>query len=130
MEAIRLTLDVIIQFCSVVFATNGSPSTPFSVTIARGKQKHLKSYKRALAAPTPCKGLTWKHSPAAPRSQDFICVEVLQELWMAVAQLPAELGVPLIFSILEAAFPPLPQIGRTGSKRGFASLGNLGISIL
>lgn len=77
-----------------------------------------------------CNLLTWKHFPSALRLQNLICVEVLQELGMVEAQLPTELGVPLIVLTLEAAFLPLPQVGRTGSECGFASLGNLGISVL
>lgn len=77
-----------------------------------------------------CNLLTWKHFPSALRLQNLIGVEVLQELGMVEAQLPAELGVPLIVLTLEAALLSLSQVGRTGSECGFASLGNLGVSVL
>ena len=38
-----------------------------------------------MGTPTLCKVLSRTQSPAALRLQDFICIDVLQELWMAVA---------------------------------------------
>lgn len=36
-------VDIIIQYHSISFAISCSPNTPFSIAIARGRQKHLKS---------------------------------------------------------------------------------------